>query len=424
MADGHSDALPCSPPPWETLALKDRLDAAKRLFKERKKLAGWIGIAQTFLPQVCDRYRTNGDWQAFYTAVTEKMSKVLGVMDDALREPIPVDWIEFREANAGDLLAIEFKGHQPPTAHEAVWRIGQLMANAYEWCKLTNDEALGKDCEVVNAKTLHDALKSLPFVRNKIEDRLDSELARWQRWLKDEAAKQPPKPVATHGETLASGDDAGGGRGKAVGDETNQGADTPPNNGAHPYRFECKPEIVHVYGFGESAALEKTEGVERLIAIVTKRRVNVMELVRIGVPQQGRDRSSVDVDADRLSERESVNDERFESRLGDDAPSAVREAVRELIEQRDAASDRGDDQGAGELTEQINAALQGGKTAFQAAAGNVRKTLDRTYDRLREGKHGTALAKHFDQYVKRPRGESDYVYAPDEADGKIVWSVK
>ena len=32
MADRHSDALSCSPPPWETLALKDRLDAAKRLF--------------------------------------------------------------------------------------------------------------------------------------------------------------------------------------------------------------------------------------------------------------------------------------------------------------------------------------------------------------------------------------------------------
>ena len=183
-------------------------------------MAGFIGIAQTFLPQVCDRYSANGDWQAFYTAVTEKTSKFLAVMDDALREPIPVDWIEFREANAGDLLAIEFKGHQPSTAHEAVWRIGQLIANAYEWCKLTNDEALGKDCEVVNAKTLHDALKSLPFVRNKIEDRLDSELARWQRWLKDEAAKQSPKSVELQAETLAGGDGAGGAGGEADGQRT------------------------------------------------------------------------------------------------------------------------------------------------------------------------------------------------------------
>lgn len=70
-----------------------------------------------------------------------------------------------------------------------------MIANAYDWCKLTNDEALGKGCEVVNAKTFHDALKSLPFVKNKIEDRLASESARWQRWLKDETEKQPPKPV-------------------------------------------------------------------------------------------------------------------------------------------------------------------------------------------------------------------------------------
>lgn len=201
---------------------------------------------------------------------------------------------------------------------------------------------------------------------------------------------------------------------------------TPPKDRPkeHPYRFECGTEIVRVVGLGEDVALERSEGVERLIAIVTRRRVKVMELLRIGSAQQSRDRTSVDVDADRLSERESVNDERFESRLGDDAPSAVLEAVRELIEQRDAASARGDDQGAGELTAQINAAIQDGKTEFQKAAGAVRKTFDRTYDRLREGDHGIALAKHFDQFVKRPRGESDYVYAPDETEGKIVWSVK
>ena len=192
----------------------------------------------------------------------------------------------------------------------------------------------------------------------------------------------------------------------------------------NPYRFACGAEIVQVHGFGEAVALEKTEGVERLIAIVTKRRVNVIELARIGAPQQDRNRSSVDIDADRLSERESANDERFESLLGDDAQFAVREAVGDLIAQRDAAAANGDDQEAGKLTALINAALQVSKLAVQAAAGTVRKSLDRTYDRLREGNHGITLANHFDQFITRPRGESDYVYAPDESHGKIDWNLK
>lgn len=210
MTDGHSDALPSSPPPWETLTLTERLDAAKRLFKERKNLAGWLGIAQTFLPQVCDRYRANGNWQAFYTELTSKTSKFLGVMDDALRDPIPRDLNELRVANAGHLLEITFKGYAPSTAHEAVWDIGYLIAHAYNRCKDANDLALGETCEVANAKLLHDELKALPFVRNKIEDRLAAESARWQRWLIEEAEKQSPKPVERQTETLAGGDDEGG----------------------------------------------------------------------------------------------------------------------------------------------------------------------------------------------------------------------
>lgn len=208
---------------------------------------------------------------------------------------------------------------------------------------------------------------------------------------------------------LAGGDGANGKRSEGDGSQ---------------YGFECGTEIVRVYGCGESVALERTEGVERLIAIVTRRQVNVMELARIGSAQEDRSRSSVDIDADRLSERESVNDERFESRLGDDAPSAVREAISDLIAQRDAAATRGDEQEAAALTAQINAALQCGKAALQAAAGTVRRSLDRTYDRLREGEHGTTLAKHFDQFVTRPRKESEYVYSPDESHGKIDWYVK
>lgn len=201
----------------------------------------------------------------------------------------------------------------------------------------------------------------------------------------------------------------------------------PPPKGhreEHPYRFECGPAIVRIVGLGEDVTLERTEGVERLIAVVTKRRISVTELARIGSAQHGRTRNSVDVDADRLTERESVNDERFESRLGDDAPFAVREAVRELIARRDAAAARGADDEESELTAQINAALQAGKTNLQAAAGTVRKSLERTYERLREGDHGIALAKHFDTFVERPRKEPDFVYAPDESHGEIVWIMK
>lgn len=405
-----------------TVAVAD----AKRLLEQRRRLAGKLMMVKGQLQPVCEKYLADKDWRGFFDEASRLTEGFLREMDDWMRESCVVDWNDFRVANAGFLLNVELsKNHRPTTAHEAVWLIGRLIAHVYDLCKMANDEpqTFDEQLRVANVTRLRDELATLPNAMTYY-DSLYAESARWQRWLKDEAAKQPPKPVATHGETLASGDDAGGGRGKAVGDETNQGADTPPNNGAHPYRFECKPEIVHVYGFGESVALEKTQGVERLIAIVTRRRVKVMELVRIGVPQQGRDRSSVDVDADRLSERESVNDERFESRLGNDAPPAVQEALRELIEQRDAAVARGDDQGAVVLTARLNAALERGKSAIGKAAAAVKKTLDRTYTRLRKNNHGTELAKHFKRCVNRARGEPDYVYAPGESDGKIVWSVK
>jgi hypothetical protein len=233
------------------------------------------------------------------------------------------------------------------------------------------------------------------------------------------------KTVEPKADKPPSADDAGGGQSEADSKPAKWEASE-----EHLYRFERKPEIVQVCGFGESVPLERTEGVERLIAIVTRRRVNVMELARIGAPQQGRDRSSVDVDADRLSERESINDERFESRLGDDALSGVLEAVYELIEQRDAAAARGDDQEADKLTAQINAALERSKSDIRTAAAAVKKSLDRTYKRLRKGDHGKKLAGHFHRFVKRPRNESDYVYPDeshgkvDEIHGKIVWFVK
>lgn len=189
--------------------------------------------------------------------------------------------------------------------------------------------------------------------------------------------------------------------------------------------FVVGSESVEVGGFGETVTmLERTPGIERLIAIVTAptRRVSVMDLARIGAAQQVADRDAVDFDADGLIERESVNDDQFESALGDDALQAARDAVGDLMAKRNAAADAGDDDKAKRLTAIINASLSRMKPVIQAAARNVQKTLDRTYERLREENRGVKLARHFEDAVKRPRNEPDYIYDPDESERKYLWT--
>ena len=212
--------------------------------------------------------------------------------------------------------------------------------------------------------------------------------------------------------------------GKAV-DETNSPT---PSESESVGSFEVKSEFVRICGLGEDVTLENTEGVQRLIAIVTAqtRRVAVMELARIGADQEAVDRGSIDLDADGLSGRESVNDDQFEPVLGDDALRGTDNEVGRLIAERGAALSAGHDDIAKQLTEQINASLYRAKSDFQKAARNVRKTLDRTIEWLRDksdGK-GTRLAKHFDDHVKRRPKESEFVYSPDESNQKFSWTRK
>jgi len=190
--------------------------------------------------------------------------------------------------------------------------------------------------------------------------------------------------------------------------------------------FQDYGEFVRICGLGEDVTLEKTEGVERLIAIVTAptRRYGVMELAKIGAAQQVSDRDSVDLDADRLTERESVDDEQYESALGDDASQVVRDEVGDLIARKKAAVERGDVAEAKTLKQQIDAVLNPLKPALGNAAKTVKNSLDRTYKRLRKDGIGKLLAAHFDKYVTRPRQSAEFVYAPDESKGKIVWIVK
>lgn len=656
---------------------------AKRMVDRYRRLAGAIWFAQKGLPSVCDKYLADHDWFHFFHEATRFMKGALEVMDEEMRDSIPVEWNEFRVANADYLLNVEFRGHKPSTAHELIWRVGQLLGIAYDNCKSINDDpsTYDDDCRLEAVTHLRKTLEVLPFAM-KFCDSLDAETARWQRWLIDAAEKQtqllgqvepkselstpvaqppgassignasldeqfeplvrvgrarqgygnfpadrqpnsfvelfhwcPEKPgpnfiaefqlhlrrlgvdeiecaeVAKECRSSLSGNplnrarqiclryaekavelppqwmdriepvlqnlveipliplktitdfrawlgeaqrepkllgtskrdnywtlrmwvhyeqaaywldyykigsgptppdlrkavtwftedrsgsppsfeladhavhvlldiadaeicrraaansadrliDPGGepktgaapmpselevgeNRAETKGDLSAEPEDVRrPNGDEHPHRFECYPEIVRVYGFGESVTLERTEGVDRLMAIVTRKRVSAMELARIGASQKGNKGGPVDTEADRLAERESPNSAPFESSLGDDATFAVYEAIQELIEQRNRAIANGDDKTATELTAKINAALQPQKPKIQSAASTVLKTLKRTYERLRVDNKGEKLANHFETFVTRPRNEPEFVYVPAAIYEKIEWIVK
>jgi len=198
-----------------TVAVAD----AKRLLEQRRRLAGKLMMVKGQLPSVCEKYLADKDWRGFFDEASRLTEGFLREMDDWMRESCVVDWNDFRVANAGFLLNVELsKNHRPTTAHEAVWLIGRLIAHVYDLCKMANDEpqTFDEQLRVANVTRLRDELATLPNAMTYY-DSLYAESARWQRWLKDETEKQPPKPVEPHGETLASGDDAGGDRAEAIG---------------------------------------------------------------------------------------------------------------------------------------------------------------------------------------------------------------
>ena len=119
-----------------------------------------------------------------------------------------------------------------------------------------------------------------------------------------------------------------------------------------------------------------------------------------------------------------MNNDRFEAVLGADASQAARDAIRDLIAERDAAESDGDEDKAESLTKQIHASLNRPKTELQEAAALVRKTLARTYKRLGKDGKGKLLAAHFAKYVERPRQSAEFVNEPDESERKIRWNLK
>lgn len=190
--------------------------------------------------------------------------------------------------------------------------------------------------------------------------------------------------------------------------------------------FEVQSEFVRICGFGEDVQLERTAGVDRLIAIVTsrKRRVSVWELVKIGAKQESADSESDDWKNSGLVEHETLDDDDDEPVLGADANQAVKEAVGKLIAQKKDAQASGDLTEAKRLKEQIDAALEPYKKSLKDAAKTVGNSLNRTYQRLRKESKRSLLASHFERYVKRLHKESDFVYVPDEHAGKIDWKSK
>lgn len=215
-------------------------------------------------------------------------------------------------------------------------------------------------------------------------------------------------------------------------DEPDAGGDdneTPDGNGhVVEQSFEVSPEFVTISGFDEKVTIQQTEGVERLIAIVTapKRRVSVWDLVAINgsLAEDAMEKEMLDQSEDGLSERQSLDERVEEPILGSDAPGDVKQAVKDLIEEKKLAQDRGDERRIQELKRQIDAAIGPFEQKLGKAAKAVQNTLDRTYARLRKDNAGNKLAKHFDLSIGRGRGETDYVYAPDESAGKICWILK
>lgn len=227
-----------------TVAVAD----AKRLLEQRRRLAGKLMMVKGQLPPVCEKYLADKDWRGFFDEASRLTEGFLREMDDWMRESCVVDWNDFRVANAGFLLNVELsKNHRPTTAHEAVWLIGRLIAHVYDLCKMANDEpqTFDEQLRVANVTRLRDELATLPNAMTYY-DSLYAESARWQRWLKDETEKQPPKPVEPHGETLASGDDAGGGRGEADGNERKRQAIEAE------FVFRPDGDGFYLKGFGES----------------------------------------------------------------------------------------------------------------------------------------------------------------------------
>jgi hypothetical protein len=205
--------------------------------------------------------------------------------------------------------------------------------------------------------------------------------------------------------------------------ETNVSPEVPPFADNTAGSFEVQNEFIRIRGFGEDVLLERTAGVDRLIAIVTsrERRISVWDLVKIGAKQEKTGVGRVDCESDGLVEHETLDDEADESVLGADANSAVKNAVRELIGQKKAAHANGHLMEAKRLKEQIDATLEPFKKNLKVAATTVSNSLNRTYQRLRKDKRQSLLAGHFERYVKRLKKESDFVYVPDEHAGKIHW---
>lgn len=186
------------------------IDVANELRRRRLVLSAALGIAQKSLKKVCASYFDDKDWQRFYGDADQASSEFLRLMADELDNRDAIDWNDFRIANANCLLTVSYRGHQPSTAHEAIWMVGQVLGTAIDNCKDVNDRSFDEECRLEAVTYLRDWLEALPFARS-FSDALAAESARWQRWIIEAPLKgmsvtpvsseetavkgEPPKPV-------------------------------------------------------------------------------------------------------------------------------------------------------------------------------------------------------------------------------------
>ncbi len=183
-----------------------------------------------------------------------------------------------------------------------------------------------------------------------------------------------------------------------------------------------------ICGFGEELTLQKSEGVERLVAVVTSpdQRLPILDLYQIGAGRRvrgrskSRDEEQIDQNGDGISERKLLVDVTDDSRFDDDTPDAVWERVRGLIEERDLARKTGDEEEAQKITKVLDTLYLSEKKLVKNARDSVRNTINTTIERIDENRFPN-LRKHFQRSLDLSDDKKDYVFAPAGLD--IVWNI-
>ncbi len=195
------------------------------------------------------------------------------------------------------------------------------------------------------------------------------------------------------------------------------------------YLIQDTCEHYVICGFGEKLTLQKSNGVERLVAVVTSpdHPLPIFYLYTIGGAERRARRSSssgdeeqIDRDGNGISERRLPVDETDDSRFDDDTTDAVWERLRGLIEERDLARKTGNKEEAQRITKALDVLYVSEKKLVKNARDSVRNTINATIQRIDKERFPN-LWEHFFRSVDLSDDKRDYVFTPAGLD--IVWKI-